>query len=362
MKILFIKYAAIGDVLNATPAIRALRHRYPEARIDCLIGEWSAQVLESNPYVGELIVFDEKIFSQKDFRRMWKLAMRLRRNKYDMTICLHRNLGFHAWTRLIGAKRRLGFINNAKARHFLTDYLVEDDYSRSRQHEIQYYNELILKTGADDGVTMDFFLGDPTPAVEGFLAEHFSSSRPRIGICAGGARNLVSTETRRQWFLESYLETMKAMPDCDFVLFGADFDRYTVEAARNAGLENVVDAVGRFNLRESGQVIKRCDAFITHDTGLMHIASALDVPQVCIFGPTSPARRAPLNKNRILLYTAETCSPCYKPTENAFSPCDHISCLHRLTPQMAVSALRRVLREFSIRNLAGEAHGEHEGK
>ncbi len=344
MKILFIKYAAIGDVLNATPAIRGLRHKFPFAQIDCLVGQWSAPVLQHNTNISNIIAFDEKIFTPKRIKEMLALAFRLRKEKYDISICLHRSMMIHAWTWLIGAKRRIGFINNKAASVFLTNFLVEDSYSKSRQHEILYYNEVIAPLGTNSGVEMEYFLPEPTANAKAFVATNFTlSTRKKVGMCAGGARNLVLTESRRQWFLDSYQEVIRDMPDCDFVLFGADFDRYTVEAMQKQGLKNVIDAVGSFLLSDTAYLIGKCDVFITHDTGLMHVASAMKVPQVVIFGPTSPTRRAPLNENTLLLYTHEACSPCYRPTENTFAPCNHINCLRKIKPDMVVDALRRAL-------------------
>ena len=348
MKILFIKYAAIGDVLNATPAIRALRKRFPSAQIDCLVGKWSHAALKDNPNLTRTILFDENILSLRKPGKMLSLAYQLRKEGYDISICLHRSAKIHAWARLIGAKRRLGFVNHATTGLLLTDYLVEDAYSSSRQHEILYYNEVLSPLETNSSSEMEFFLAPPSEAATSFAKGHFlNPHRKKIGMCAGGARNLVLTESRRQWFLESYLEVIRGMPECDFIVFGADFDQYTVDAMRKADLSNIVDAVGKFPLQETAWLMNKCDAFVTHDTGLMHVASALDIPQVAIFGPTSPKRRAPLNSNAVVLYTAEPCSPCYEPTLNEFAPCSHVRCLRNITPAMVVAALRKALSMHS---------------
>lgn len=343
MRILFIKYAAIGDVLNATPALRALRSRYPEARIECLVGTWSAAVLEHNPNVDEVIRFDENIFKRRDFRAMAALALALRKRKYDLSVCLHRSFAVNLWVRLVGAKRRLAFLNGRAASRLAHGVVLEDAYRETRQHAIRYYNDVVALAGAEAGVAMDFPLPERTDKVAAYLRDKAVSKRPRIGVCAGGARNMHASESRKRWFLESFAEVIAAMPDCDFMLFGADFDRYTVEHMATQGLPNVLDAVGGFSLAETAQLMSTCDAFLTHDTGLLHIASALGLPTVAVFGPTSWKKHGPLGDNAVVLASDIACSPCYIPTRNAFAPCAHLNCLKEITPEKAVSALRGVL-------------------
>lgn len=345
MRILFVKYAAIGDVLNATPALRALAEAYPGAEIDCLVGKWSAPVLEHHPFVRELIPFDETIFRKKNLRAMAALALRLRSRRYDLSVCLHRSFAINAWMLLVGARRRVAFLNGLAAGALVHARVREEPYRETSRHAIVCYNEVAAKAGADPGAgtAMDFHLPPVGTKVAAFLAEHAGRPQPRIGVCAGGARNEHASESRKRWFLESFAEVVAAMPDCDFALFGAGFDRYTVDHMRERGLPNVLDGVGMFSLAETAQVMASCQAFLTHDTGLLHVASALGLPVVAVFGPTSAIKHGPLGANCVVLSSDLPCSPCYIPIRNAFAPCDHLGCLKETTPSKAIAALRQVL-------------------
>lgn len=345
MRILFVKYAAIGDVLNATPAFDAVCRKFPEAEIDWLVGKWSAPVLENEKRVSERIVFDEGILSPKRLPELWRLALRLRRRRYDISICLHKSLSVHLLLRLVGARRRLGLVNHPLTGLLQHETVVEDPYSEARQHHIGYYNEVVARLGALPGLRMHFELLPPAGAAAEFIRHLAAKERVLIGICPGGAKNSLSAEGRKRWPLENYVELIRSNPDLEFVTFGAPFDKYASERFAKEGLLNVSDAIGLFPLWETAQVMRSCRVFVTHDTGLLHVASALGLPIVALFGPTSDKRHGPLGDNAAVLNLRLPCSPCYLPLQNGFAPCDHVRCLQELAPSRVAEEVRSLLAE-----------------
>ena len=135
-----------------------------------------------------------------------------------------------------------------------------------------------------------------------------------IGISPAATKDPQEPESSRVWPTKNYTDLTKSLIDAygaKIIFFGSRPDVSVIENIRQNIKEKTYSSAGRTTIKQAAALIKRCKIFITHDCGLMHVASAMDVPVVSIFGPTDPRRKAPLNKGSVYI-TKDTfqCQRC----------------------------------------------------
>ena len=292
MKILVISLAGIGDTLIATPFIRELRENFPKATIDALV-RWpgARDLLEHNPNVNR--VFQKDLMQCGKFEALYFLGS-LRREHYQLSVNTHpqsRTLyRVAAW--LAGAEVRLSHEYECFTlldRLLMTGTLPQD-YSR---HSIENNFDILPLIGAGKKLAsheMEFFIepGDERVA-DGFLVENRLSGQKILGIHvgSGGTKNL----RLKRWPLKNYAGLVRRLnqkrPDIRVLLFGGpeEIKDHPVVLAQ-ANRELTLEARTK-NLRETAALMKRCSAFLSVDTVLMHVAAAMKVPnQIVIEAPT----------------------------------------------------------------------------
>ena len=292
MKILVISLAGIGDTLIATPLIRELRENYPEATIDALVKEAGARdLLERNPNVNR--VFHKDLLKCSNWERV-RFVWSLRRERYQLSINTHPQSRIHyriaAW--LAGAQVRIS--HEYECFTWLDRWLITaslpQDYSR---HSIENNFDILPFIGAPKkgaARAMEFVLdpGDEHFA-DDFLAGHQLLGKKILGIHvgSGGTKNL----PLKRWPLKHYAglvrQLNKERPDIHILLFGGpeEVKDHPVILAQ-ANLDLTLEAKTG-NLRETAALMKRCSAFLSVDTALMHIAAALKLSnQIVIEAPT----------------------------------------------------------------------------
>jgi heptosyltransferase-2 len=292
MKILIISLAGIGDTLIATPLIRELRENYPAATIDALVKEAGAKdLLERNPNVNRVFYKDLwKCGALERVRFVWSL----RRERYQLSINTHPQSRMHyriaAW--LAGAEKRISHEYECFTRldRWLVNGILPQDYTR---HSIENNFDVLTLIGAKKKLgahAMEFYVD---PEDEQF-ADHFLAANQLIGkkilgihVGSGGTKNL----PLKRWPLKHFAGLVQRLnqmrPDIHILLFGGpeEVKDHPVVLAQ-ASLELTREAKTK-NLRATAALMKRCSAFLSVDTALMHIAAALKVPhQIVIEAPT----------------------------------------------------------------------------
>ncbi len=307
MKILVISLAGIGDTLIATPLLHELRENFPAATIDVL-AMWpgAKDLLEHNPNVSR--VFQKNLMKCGKFEAV-KFLWSLRREGYQLSINTHPQSRIHyriaAW--LAGAEVRIS--HEYECFNWLDRWLVTgtlpQDYTR---HSIENNFDVLPLIGAQKKLPaheMEFFL---TPAEEKFADEFWAKAnltdRKVLGIHvgSGGTKNL----QLKRWPVKNYAglvrQLNKERPDIRVLLFGGpeekkDHEIVLAQASRELTLEAKTK-----NLRQTAALMKRCSAFLSVDTALMHIAAALKVPnQIVIEAPTLNVTNWPFGNNFTLV-------------------------------------------------------------
>ena len=292
MKILVISMAGIGDTLIATPLIRELRANFPAATIDVL-AMWtgSRDLLENNPHVNRVF--------QKNLLKCGKLeALRflwpLRRERYQLSINTHPQSRIHyrIAAQIVGAQVRIS--HEYENFHWFNRWLVTgtlpQDYSR---HSIENNLDVLPLIGAQKKLPaheMEIFLKpEEERFADDFLVQHKLTGKKILGIHvgSGGTKNL----PLKRWPVKNYAGLVRRLnkerPDIRVLLFGGPEEAQDHQVVlAQANRELTLEAKTR-NLRETAALMKRCSAFLSVDTALMHIAAAIKVPnQIVIEAPT----------------------------------------------------------------------------
>jgi lipopolysaccharide heptosyltransferase II len=342
MKILVIKIAALGDLLMVTPALRTLRRKYPQARIDLLVGRWSAPISAGNQNLDGLTIVDDSLFFRFRPFALLSLIWTLRRRRYDLVIVWHRSLAFRLFAWALGIKERIGFSRNGN-KLGLTAAVEEDPGI----HEILEYQKSLAPLGiAANEIDMDITL---TPEDERTAAELWSGAGLTetdlvVAIAPGGGKNPKETMPLRQWPREHYaaLADRLVTEQQARIIFLGNLDDQPIAADIKRQMEHqAIDLTGRTGLKPMAALIKRCRLFIGNDSAPMHLAAAVKTPVISLFGPTDPKEKAPLNYRHKYFYAGRSCSPCYR--DGVWPDCHDRSCLNDIKPDEVAAAAREIL-------------------
>jgi lipopolysaccharide heptosyltransferase II len=315
-KILLIKSGALGDILMTTPLLRTLKKTYPKTEITYIIGEKFAEVLRGNRNVDEIITFDtKKLFKSNfitKFRYFRKLALSLQERKFDMCFILDKSYLANLFAYWCNIPVRIGFDRNGEG--FPNTHNIK--YS-DVEHEIYYYLDLLKPLDlADYGTKIDI----PVRKNHDKFADNFlkgNKIRKRdvlIGIAPAATKDPKKSSSPRVWPAENYADLAEKLVEvynAKIIFFGGENDINSIANVQARLGIKTYNSAGLTKIKEAAALIKRCKVFVTHDSGLMHVASAVGVPVISIFGPTDPRRKAPLNKGSIYLWKGRIkCEKC----------------------------------------------------
>lgn len=292
-RILVVKPCCLGDVLMATPALRALNTRYPQAEIDVLTTEWSAVALQGNPRIARILRYPDR----PKFGRIASLARRLRREKFDIGISLDRSPVANALLALSGIPERAGIDNKGRGVG-LTRRVVP----QSRQHETELYLAVLATLNVPaKGVEPEYFPDEAArQRVQDLLPR---SDGPLVVIHPGGAINPGSVMISKRWPATSFGELASLLGHqlgASVILVGSASDRPVVETTKDFADVPLLDLCDKLSFQELATVCAEADLYIGNDSGISHLASAVGTPTVTIFGPTSPSLYRPLGPRAIV--------------------------------------------------------------
>lgn len=349
MNTLVIKIGAIGDLLMAGPAIRAIRKSSPNEKVSVLIGRSCESVLRSNPWVDELLPIDDhKLYKGSPAARLGqvlKIVLLTRRNRFDRVFVFHRDWRFNLVAALSGARERFGFDRNGEGRFLTQRYRPVDGV----HHIDQYLAVAALADVAPQGREMEFSVSDSArrSALRKLSEAGGSLGSSLVGICPGGARNVREQMDSRRWPVENFdrlLDALLANTDLHALILGGPSDLEIIERL-NTRRPRVHVLAGQTSLEESAALMARCRVVVANDSGPMHLAAAMGVPVVSLFGPTDPREKWPLSPGSVHLWRPDDlpCCPCYRDGKFPVCPID-LKCLRRIEPDEVLLALMEIVR------------------
>jgi len=333
--ILVIKISSLGDIILSTAALRVLRkHLGPKFKIICLSGEDSKEALLTCPYIDDLVVYDLKNRDRGSLG-LWRLGRQLRMRNVDIVLDLQNNRKSHILSFLSWAPRRIGYCNNKFG--FLLTQAIPDDKAALDPVSHQFRLLKILGIESEDRFLEMWPAAKDEAYVSEFLDSQWISANQKIcGINISASERWPSKNWPLQYLVKLCDEL--GLRDIRVIVTGTHKD--IEEANKLSSLiknTKIINACGRTSVNQLACLIKRCNLFISCDSAPLHIAAAVGVPFVALFGPTDYRRHMPYAKNAIVINKALPCSPCYKPN------CKTNACMKLITPEELLEAVIKII-------------------
>lgn len=298
----------IGDLVMATPILTDLKNRFPRSEITVMCESPLCDLLKEDKDVDEIFSFTRE--RSRFLRRKEKrnIVAKLREGNYDLGILTTNSFSSAWWFWKGGVKNRIGFSKHF--RRFLLNHTIP--YPKEEQHQVVTYKQLIFPLGVPVSDTLPrLFLKDEEIACAKELLEQrgVTPDSKIIALSPGAAYG-----PAKRWPDEKFFRLTKSLleiPHVNVVFLGDETVTPLAKSISRTLGDKVIDLTAATSLRMLCSLIKITDVFLTNDSGPMHIAAALKVPMIALFGSTSPKRTRPYMHGEVI-YRKESCSPCYK--------------------------------------------------
>lgn len=334
-RILVVNVNWLGDVLFTTPFITLLDKAYPDACIASLVVPRCSRVLEDNPNLDELIIYDEEGKHKGVFGKL-SLASRLKGKNFDTAFILRKSLTRTIMLVLSGIPNRIGY-DNPKSGFLLTHKIKP---SKLPIHKVDYFLVLAHSVGIN-GRVYNYTLAvkeEDRLYIDNFLkTEDVYKNDILIGINPGA-----NWEPKR-WRWENFASLIKALKkryNAKIVITGSNSD---IELAKNiaslSGIKPII-ACGKTTIKQLAALFERMSLAISNDSGPMHIAASQKTPLVALFGPTSPQLTGPYGTGKSIIIRKDiNCDvPCYNLN------CNENHCMKAIIVEDVLGAVGKILK------------------
>jgi heptosyltransferase-2 len=325
----------VGDAVMSLPALRALRGRFPEAHIAILAKPWVADLYHREPFCDEMLSYNPRTTSEKI-----SAGMALRKRGFDCAILLQNAFEAAAITLAAGIPIRIGYARDGRSA-LLTRAVPVPKPGEIPVHERFYYLELLRRAGIldslpeNDRIVLD---GAPQAREAGLrrFAELGMGTRV-IGLSPGAAFG-----SAKRWLPERFAESadlVARFSGASVAIFGSSQERELCRSVAEAIHSPARNFAGETTLAEFIDMAAACSVYLSNDSGAMHIASALGVPTVTVFGATNHLTTGPTGPMARIVREPVECSPCMKRE----CPIDH-RCMTRVPADLVAQTALELLK------------------
>jgi lipopolysaccharide heptosyltransferase II len=347
MRILVRATNWVGDAIMALPALRAVRNRFPDAEISILARPYVADIYRDQQICDQLINYDvQGIHAGISGRE--KLSTELRTLKFDVALLLQNafDAAWLAWRAKI--PERIGFARDGRSL-LLTKPVAVPKPGEIPSHEKFYYLELLRRAGWIESISDEPFIAMTVPEEKRRGAAEFlaaAGARPhalRVAVGAGA-----SYGSAKCWPPARFAEVanrLQSQSDADVILFGTAAESAVSSAIAANMRRPPIDLTGKTSIADLPALLSQCHLFIGNDSGAMHVAAAVGLPVVAVFGPTDPLGTAPVTPRCTVVQEKPYCSPCFLRR----CPTDH-RCMTKVTPEMVEAAVRPWLMKIEVQS------------
>jgi heptosyltransferase-1 len=342
LKILILKPSSLGDVIQALPVLRLLKLHFRAADIYWWIDSGLAPLLEGDPDLAGIVRFERRRWvSPANWPEMFCSIQWLRAQQFDWVIDLQGLLrsGIFAW--LSRGKFLVGLDNLREGREGARLFYDLAVRAPRGTHSVGRYLSVLPALGVPAEAAFQWLPERPqiAAAVKAKWPELAAVSR-WIAI-QPGAR----WDTKR-WPVENYTQLVRLLaqkyPDARFAVFGGADERPFGEIISFVAPERILNLSGKTSLQEMVECLRLCELMITNDTGPMHVAAALGVPLIALFGPTDPHSTGPYGQLENVIRTGLPCSPCFNSSCRWSNP---LECLTAISPARVFEFAEKKLRK-----------------
>ncbi|HYA34005.1 MAG TPA: lipopolysaccharide heptosyltransferase II [Candidatus Binataceae bacterium] len=327
----------LGDLVMSLPAMRAVRHAWPEAHLAVLVKRELAGFFDGADWVDEVIGY-RLGRGLRGLTERRAIVGDLRRRSFDLAVLMPNSFDSAVWVTAAGIRHRAGFIRDARGAMLTHKALPPRDALDG--HQVRYWLAMVRDTIGVTGDSNDFAL---TPSesnaakIQDWLAAHRKRSSSSLVALAPAA----AYGPAKEWPASKFAETIDLLDSrfgAECVLVGAPSERARCEEVARLGHASTIIAAGETSIGELIALLARCAGFVGNDSGVMHLAGALGIPTIGIFGSTNPLRTGPLGYKTRVLWRHLSCSPCLARTCRF----GHYDCLTQVSANEAVDALESI--------------------
>jgi heptosyltransferase-2 len=336
-KILVNQVNWLGDLVMSLPALRAVRKAYPEAHLAVLIKQELASFFDGATFIDEMIPY-RVAAGVSGLRDKVRVIGEIRSRHFDLAVLFPNSLEAALWIVAAGIPNRAGFIRDGRGP--LLTLKTRPSRSSLESHQVYYLLEMLRATLQIEGSADDFTLEiDPrnSKRVRNWLSSLVGESKQRLIAIAPAA----AFGPAKEWPLERYaalVDLLRQKHGARSVLVGSPSELDKCQAVKAAAESDVIVAAGKTSIGEMAALLSLCDGFAGNDSGVMHVAAAIGIPTVGIFGSTDSKRTGPLGTHAAVIYRQIECSPCLKRTCRF----GHYNCLRQISPNDVAESLAKM--------------------
>lgn len=330
-KILIVGPSWVGDMVMAQPLFHLLKQQNPNLLIDVLAPAWSRPVLSRIPEINRTLALP---FRHRELR-LWErfqLAKQLKHQGYTQAIILPRSYKAALIPFYARISKRTGWLGEHR-------WILINDMRHLDKKQFPLMVERFITLGFEKNTALPDPLPRPTLQISqesiAKTAKKFQLTRenaPTLILCPGAEFG-----PAKRWPTAYFAEVAKEKlaEDWQVWLIGSSTDKPAAEEIQKATNNGCLDFMGETTLLEAIDFLSIADIIVCNDSGLMHIAAALNKPLVALFGSSDPSYTPPLTNNVKILSRELDCSPCFKRT----CPFNHFKCLRDIEPQSVITAI-----------------------
>lgn len=334
-RILVVGPSWVGDMVMAQSLFMTLRQSLPDAVIDVLAPQWSLPILERMPEVRRGIAMPAG-HGQLGLGIRWRLGRELAAQGYDQAIVLPGSLKSALVPWFAGIARRTGFVGEMR-------YGLLNDVRKLDKQLLPMTVQRFVALGLPPSSTQTpevprpHLVAHADHATQLLAPLGLSADRPAVAFMPGAEYG-----PAKQWPATHFARLAQDLigRGCQVWILGSAKDRPVGEAIVQAtGLDGVHNLCGQTQLADVVDLLSVCAAAVSNDSGLMHVAAALDMPLVAVYGSSDPKHTPPLSTKAQVQYLGLPCSPCFERQ----CPLGHTRCLTEIGPERVLQALAPAL-------------------
>ena len=332
----------IGDTVMMLPSLMALKKNFPHAQITVLAHPWVIPLLENHPSVDRTMIFAKGDGFFHSLKEVARIVSWLRAERFDLAV-LFQNAFEAAFLAYMGRVRyRVGY--DTDGRGFLLTHKIIRNQQILLAHQVEYFLGLADAMGWQIEERKPILYCTEENSRSGSLmlfSEGIDDTSFIVGINPGAEYG-----SAKRWSEERFAvigDWAAKRWNAKIVIFGSFSEKEIASKISDSMNANPVNLCGKTTLGEAIALIKRCNFFVTNDSGLMHIAAAFNIPMVAVFGPTDHVITRPVSNNARIVRHGVSCSPCLKEV----CPADH-RCMLSIEPEEVWEKMVELKKELKI--------------
>jgi heptosyltransferase-2 len=319
----------IGDAVMTLPAIGVIREYFPAAKITVLANPLVSPVFAHHPWVDRVMTFDESS-AHKGVAGRFHLAAELRKHAFDLAVILPNSLNAALVPWLAGIPVRLGKTGDGRA--LMLTHRFPKALQPAGVHQSENYRAILEYFGISGSIKSQLLV--TTADEDAAIASRLAGNGIEKGDFVLGINPGATYGSAKRWYPDRFAVVARTLAEewgAKVVITGGPGETAIAADIERNLAGNCLNMAGRTSVRELMALIKRCNFFITNDSGPMHLAAAFGVPLVAIFGSTDHSTTYPLSDTAIVVRESVDCAPCMKRE----CPTDHI-CMKAVIPETVI--------------------------